>query len=77
MTGQGDRAYIDSLVRFIEGRAAEIQANTRVVSTIDLVVLTLLNVADEMFRLRQSHEETIKALEEKTEKLLKAKDRSV
>lgn len=48
-----------------------------VVSTLDLAILTLLNVTDEMFQDKQVRERTIKELEEKTERLLKALDRTI
>jgi hypothetical protein len=48
-----------------------------VVSTIDLVILTLLNVTDEMFQNRRVKEQTIRELEEKAEQLLKSLDRVV
>ena len=38
-----------------------------VVSTLDLVILTLLNITDEMFQYKQVKEQTIRELEEKTE----------
>ena len=47
------------------------------ISTLDLVILTLLNVTDEMFRYKRDKEEAIKKLEEKTEKLGKAIDRVI
>jgi len=73
--GHGSRKYVERLAEFINAKADEVQRRTRVVSTLDLAVLTLLNVADEMFHERRGKEEAIKELEEKTEKLAKAIDR--
>jgi cell division protein ZapA len=75
--GQGNKNYVQKLAGFINERADEVQRRAKVVSTIDLVVLTLLNITDEMFQYRQVKEQTIKELEEKADKLLKAIDRAV
>lgn len=75
--GHGNRKYVEELADFINGTADEIQRNTNVVSTLDLVVLTLLNVTDELFRSRQAKDATREELEEKTKRLIKAIDRGV
>jgi len=75
--GHGNKKYVEELADFINRTADEIQRNTNVVSTLDLVVLTLLNVADELFRSRQVKDATLEELEEKTKKLIKAIDRGV
>lgn len=75
--GHGNRKYIETLADFIKERADEIESRATVVSTLDLAILTLLNITDEMFQSKQVKEQTIKELEEKTERLLKAIDRVV
>ena len=75
--GHGNKKYVQKLADFINERADEIQQQAKVVSTIDLVILTLLNVTDEMFQYRQVRGQTTKELEEKADKLLKAIDRTV
>jgi cell division protein ZapA len=75
--GHGNKRYIQTLADFIKERADEIQRRATVVSTLDLAILTLLNITDEMFRNKQVKEQTIRELEEKTDRLLKAIDRVV
>jgi cell division protein ZapA len=75
--GHGNKKYAQRLADFINDRADEVQRHTKVISTIDLVILTLLNVTDEMFQYRLVKEQTIKELEEKADKLRKAIDRAV
>jgi cell division protein ZapA len=75
--GHGNKQYVEQLADFINQRARWIAENAAVVSTLDLVILTLLNIADEMFRDKLLREQTIKELEEKADKLLKAIDRVV
>ncbi len=73
--GQGDGRYVEELADHIRRRSRDIQAKSNVVTTLDLAVLTLLNITDEMFQYKQVKEQTIKELEEKTERLLEAMDR--
>ncbi len=75
--GHGNKKYIQTLADFIKERADEIQSRATVVSTLDLAILTLLNIADEMFQSKQVKEQTLRELEEKTDRLLKAIDRVV
>ncbi len=75
--GHGDRQYVQELADFINGRADEIESRTSTVSTLDLVILTVLNVTDEMFRYKRVTDETIRQLEDKADGLLKTIDRVV
>ena len=75
--GHGNKQYVEELADFINQRVETIQRYATVVSTIDLVILTLLNITDEMFQDKQAKEQTIKELEEKTDRLLKAIDQAV
>jgi len=75
--GHGNKQYVQQLADFINQRAEWIGENATVVSTLDLVILTLLNITDEMFRDKLLREQIIKELEEKADRLLKAIDRVV
>lgn len=75
--GHGNRKYVEELADFIDKKVGEIQQSAKVVSTMDLVILTLLNITDELFQCKRIKELTTKELEEKTERLLKAIDRVV
>jgi cell division protein ZapA (FtsZ GTPase activity inhibitor) len=75
--GHGNKKYVEKLAEFIQERAEAIQRNASVVSTLDLVILTLLNITDEMFQDKQVKEQTIRELEEKADSLLKTVDRVV
>jgi len=75
--GHGNRKYVENLARFINDKAEEIRIKAKVVSTLDLVILTMLNITDELFQSNQIKDRTIRELEEKTERLIKAIDRAV
>jgi cell division protein ZapA (FtsZ GTPase activity inhibitor) len=65
------------LADYINKKADEIRLKTKTVSTLDLVILTLLNITDEMFQCNRVKQQTLKELEEKTEKLIKAMDHGI
>jgi cell division protein ZapA (FtsZ GTPase activity inhibitor) len=73
--GHGNRKYVEMLADYINARAEEIRSNTKVVSTLDLVVLTLLNVTDELFQSRPVPQQDTNETEEEAEKPEKAIDR--
>ncbi|MDQ7785526.1 MAG: cell division protein ZapA [Desulfomonilaceae bacterium] len=73
--GHGNKQYIEELADFIRNRAEVVQRNATVVSTLDLVILTLLNITDEMFQDKQVREQTIRELEEKADRLRESVNR--
>jgi len=75
--GYGNSKEVQKIAAFITQRAEGIKRDFSVASTLDLVVLTLLNITNEMFQHKHAKEVTIKKLEEKTDRLLKAIDRIV
>ena len=54
--GHGNKQYLEELAQFINDKANEIKEKTSVVSTLDVVTLTLLNVADELLQLRKKEQ---------------------
>jgi cell division protein ZapA (FtsZ GTPase activity inhibitor) len=53
-----DEAYIQQLHQYIEEKAQEAVLSARAVSSMDVVVLTLLNVADDYISLRDHFNQT-------------------
>lgn len=72
--GQGSREHIDRLVDFINDRASKIREKTQVITTLDLAILTLLNVTDELFECRFTVQEGIGKVEEKNSGFLKSEE---
>ncbi len=52
--GHGNAQYIQRLADYINEKAESIKRQSGVVSTMDLAILTLLNITDEQFRERDS-----------------------
>lgn len=63
--GHGNRNYVQKLAEYISEKSQTIQRQTEVVSTLDLAVLTLLNITDEMFQHKEANEKTMRELEGK------------
>jgi cell division protein ZapA len=63
--GHGNRNYLQKVAEYISEKSQTIQRQTEVVSTLDLAVLTLLNIADEMFQYKEANERTMRELEGK------------
>jgi cell division protein ZapA (FtsZ GTPase activity inhibitor) len=75
--GHGNKQYVQDLADFITNRADAVRKQGALVSTFDVVILTLLNITDEMFQYKRVKEQTIRELEEKTQRLLEIIDRVV
>ncbi len=65
--GHGNKEYVEELADFINEKAEEIRQRARVVSTVDILALTLLNVADELVQLKKLEQKKSRAREEDTE----------
>jgi cell division protein ZapA len=54
--GIADRARIRELAAFVDGRMKDIQRGTGTADVYRMAILTALNIADELFRLRTQQE---------------------
>lgn len=63
--------YIKEVEDYLNGKIDEIKESTKAVSTLDLALLTALNVTGEYIRARQ----TLDKVEEKSEELIERIDR--
>jgi cell division protein ZapA len=73
----GDELLIYSLAEFVEQKLAEAQRDTGIVDTQKLAILAALNIADELFRLKNSRENVSGALDKKTDELIKVLDKAM
>ncbi len=64
LRGTDDEAYIRCVAAFVDERVETIQKANSVLSTSNCVVLAALNIADELFKLRQQYAELDKRIEE-------------
>ena len=72
--GAGEELYVNRLAQFVQERMTELKDESKVIDSYKLAVLTAMNIADELFRLQETKGSTSKALENKTDALLKLLD---
>jgi cell division protein ZapA len=72
--GSGDELLIYSLAEYVEQKLAEAQRDTGIVDTQKLAILAALNIADELFRLKNSRENVSGILDKKADELIKILD---
>lgn len=65
--GHGNTKHVENLAAFINAKAEEIKSRTKVISTLDLVILTLLNITDEMLQREGLQERRVKDAEDKAD----------
>src|SRR6266702_3718628 len=53
----GDTEYIIQLAEFVDGRMREISSGTLTVDSLKVAILAALHIADELHRLKQTHEQ--------------------
>jgi len=73
----GDELLIYSLAEYVEQKLIEAQRDTGIVDTQKLAILAALNIADELFRLKNSRENVSGILDKKAEELIKVLDKAL
>jgi cell division protein ZapA len=68
--GVADRAHIRELAAFVDGRMKDVQKGTGTADTYRMAILTALNIADELFRLRAQHESLQRTAERSVDRIL-------
>src|SRR5437763_10701031 len=53
----GDSEYVIGLAEFVDSRMREISSGTLTVDSLKVAILAALHIADELHRLKQTHEE--------------------
>ncbi len=65
-----DEAYIQSIARYVNTRIEEVQNKTKSVSTINVIILAALNIADELFREKEKNRKYVKQIEDRSRHLI-------
>lgn len=68
-------AYIHELADFVTARIEELRAPGRTVTTQSLALLAALNIADELYRLRDDHATLKRQVRERLERILRYLDK--
>jgi cell division protein ZapA len=65
-----DEAYIQAIARYVNTRIEEVQDKTKSVSTINVIILAALNIADELFREKEKNRKYAKQIEDRSRHLI-------
>src|SRR6267378_442172 len=71
----GDTEYIVQLAEFVDSRMREISSGTLTVDSLKVAILAALHIADELHRLKQTHEAADKQLETRSTECAEMLDR--
>jgi cell division protein ZapA len=77
LKSDADEEYVQELARYVNEKIEEVLKNTGTVTTLDVVILTILNIADEFFRLRNERGSIQKGIERRFENLIKLIDSQI
>lgn len=64
-------AYVEELASFVTAKIEELRASGRSMTTQSLALLAAMNVADELFRLREQQRSLKRQVREKSERILR------
>jgi len=67
--GDAPEEYIKNLASYVDARLKEVNSSVPNVMPVKALILTSLNIADELFRLKTQQEKLTKVIEDKTETL--------
>jgi len=67
--GDAPEEYIKNLASYVDKRLKEVNSSVPNVMPVKALILTSLNIADELFRLKTEQEKLAKVIEDKTEAL--------
>jgi cell division protein ZapA len=70
LRGDLDEAYVKELARFVDQRMRSVAEATRTVDSLRVAVLAALNMADELYALRQRQSELESGLRQRAERCL-------
>lgn len=67
--GDAPEEYIRELASYVDGKLKEVHNSAPNITPVKASILAALDIADELFRVRNEQEDLAKAIEEKTERL--------
>jgi cell division protein ZapA len=77
MSGEQDEEYLRELAAYVDGKMRSIAESTHMVDSLKVAVLAALNIADEMFTVRQRQQEIEGPLRKRVEKCVTMVERAL
>lgn len=75
--GIADEAYIQNVAHYVDDKMKEMSRGTSLPSQDRLAILAALNIADELFQIRQSSTDGLADIERRTDRLIEMLDESL
>ena len=75
-SGQSDE-YLRQLASYVDGKMREVAETTRIADSLKVAVLASLNIADEMFTLRERREQLEGPLRKRVEKCITMVEKAI
>ena len=75
--GIADEAYIQNVARYVDDKMKEMSRGTSLPSQDRLAILAALNIADELFQVRQNSTDGLADIERRTDRLIEMLDESL
>jgi len=75
--GVADEAYIQNVARYVDDKMKEMSRGTSLPSQDRLAILAALNIADELFQVRQSSTAGLADIEQRADRLIEMLDESL
>jgi len=69
-SGEATPAYIQCLASYVDEKMRTIASATKTMPLNRMAILTALNIADDLFKLRDSYEQSARLVDAKTEQLI-------
>ncbi len=63
LKSEAEPQYLQELASFVDNKMRQLGENVKVNSQLKIAVLTALNIADELFRLRKKYEKLVEEIE--------------
>ncbi len=77
LRSEHDPQYLREIAAFVDRKIDDISQRTNIVDTNKLILLTAINIADDLFRLKFSHDEFQGEVDSRLESLLKLLDKTI
>lgn len=75
LRSDADPQYIQELAGYVDQKMYRLSEGTQVKSQLKIAVLTALNIADELFRLKEKHETLVKEIETTSDEITENLDK--
>ncbi len=72
-----DEAYIQTIAKYLNSRIEEIQKKTKSVSTLNVIILSALNIADDLFRERNRERTYLEEIEDRSRNLIEIIEKQI